>query len=32
MSLTAQDKNTVKAFWSKVSGKAEDIGTDALAR
>ncbi|XP_070779325.1 hemoglobin subunit alpha-1 [Enoplosus armatus] len=32
MSLTAKDKDAVKAFWSKVSGKAEDIGTDALSR
>ncbi|XP_040918172.1 hemoglobin embryonic subunit alpha-like [Toxotes jaculatrix] len=31
-SLTAKDKDTVKAFWSKVSSKAEDIGTDALSR
>nr|XP_046271971.1 hemoglobin subunit alpha-1-like [Scatophagus argus] len=32
MSLTAKDKATVKAFWSKVSGKADDIGSDALSR
>ncbi|XP_035511598.1 hemoglobin subunit alpha-1-like [Morone saxatilis] len=32
MSLTAKDKAAVKAFWGKVSGKAEDIGTDALSR
>uniref|UniRef100_UPI0037E8C1E8 hemoglobin embryonic subunit alpha-like n=1 Tax=Semicossyphus pulcher TaxID=241346 RepID=UPI0037E8C1E8 len=31
-SLTEKDKATVKAFWSKVSSRAEDIGTDALAR
>ncbi|XP_027141239.1 hemoglobin subunit alpha-1 isoform X1 [Larimichthys crocea] len=31
-SLTAKDKDTVRAFWKKVSGKAEDIGTNALAR
>lgn len=31
-SLTAKDKATVKAFWAKVSGKAEDIGKDAVAR
>ncbi|KAM4717296.1 hemoglobin embryonic subunit alpha-like isoform 1-T1 [Anableps anableps] len=32
MSLTAQDKGTVKAFWAKVVNKAEDIGADALSR
>uniref|UniRef100_A0A3P8SWC8 Globin domain-containing protein n=1 Tax=Amphiprion percula TaxID=161767 RepID=A0A3P8SWC8_AMPPE len=31
-SLTAKDKATVKAFWAQVSGKAEDIGKDALGR
>ncbi|XP_074512114.1 hemoglobin embryonic subunit alpha-like isoform X2 [Sebastes fasciatus] len=31
-SLTARDKDTVRAFWGKVSGKAEDIGTQAVAR
>ncbi|XP_072225503.1 hemoglobin embryonic subunit alpha [Leuresthes tenuis] len=31
-SLTAKDKDTVRAFWAKVSAKAEDIGKDALAR
>ncbi|CAJ1076030.1 LOW QUALITY PROTEIN: hemoglobin embryonic subunit alpha-like [Xyrichtys novacula] len=31
-SLTAKDKATVKAFWGKVGSKAEEIGTDALAR
>nr|ACB88199.1 head-kidney alpha-type globin [Lateolabrax japonicus] len=30
--LTDKDKKAVRAFWSKVSGKAEDIGADALAR
>lgn len=32
MSLTAKDKDTVKAFWAKIAGKADDIGTDALSR
>ncbi|KAK5856099.1 hypothetical protein PBY51_007718 [Eleginops maclovinus] len=32
MSLSAKDKDTVTAFWSQVSGKAEDIGNDALSR
>ncbi|XP_068434204.1 hemoglobin subunit alpha-1-like [Clinocottus analis] len=32
MSLTAKDKEAVKAFWAKVSGKAGDIGSDALSR
>lgn len=32
MSLTAKDKETVKAFWAKVAPKAEDIGQDALSR
>ncbi|XP_041812159.1 hemoglobin embryonic subunit alpha-like [Chelmon rostratus] len=31
-SLTAKDKDTVRAFWAKVSSKADDIGTDALSR
>ncbi|XP_041633569.1 hemoglobin subunit alpha-2 [Cheilinus undulatus] len=31
-SLSAKDKETVRTFWDKVSGKAEDIGTDALSR
>ncbi|XP_026210564.1 hemoglobin embryonic subunit alpha-like [Anabas testudineus] len=31
-SLSAKDKNTVRAFWAKVSGKADDMGADALAR
>ncbi|KAJ4918522.1 hypothetical protein JOQ06_014084 [Pogonophryne albipinna] len=30
--LTAKDKQTVKAFWAKVSGKSEDIGASAVAR
>uniref|UniRef100_A0A8C6LD54 Hemoglobin subunit alpha-2-like n=1 Tax=Nothobranchius furzeri TaxID=105023 RepID=A0A8C6LD54_NOTFU len=30
--LGAKDKDTVKAFWGKVSAKAEDIGQDALSR
>ncbi|XP_036377677.1 hemoglobin embryonic subunit alpha-like [Megalops cyprinoides] len=32
MSLSAKDKAAVKAFWAKVSSKAEDIGTEALSR
>uniref|UniRef100_A0A8C7HEZ6 Hemoglobin subunit alpha-1-like n=1 Tax=Oncorhynchus kisutch TaxID=8019 RepID=A0A8C7HEZ6_ONCKI len=32
MSLTAKDKAVVRAFWAKVSGKAEDVGCDALSR
>ncbi|XP_021481614.2 hemoglobin embryonic subunit alpha-like [Oncorhynchus mykiss] len=32
MSLTAKDKAMVRAFWAKVSGKAEDVGCDALSR
>ncbi|XP_074513519.1 hemoglobin subunit alpha-2-like isoform X2 [Sebastes fasciatus] len=32
MSLTDTDKETVRIFWNKVSGKAEDIGNDALSR
>ncbi|XP_039980273.1 hemoglobin embryonic subunit alpha-like [Xiphias gladius] len=31
-SLTAKDKDVIRAFWAKVSGRAEDIGKDALAR
>ncbi|XP_054616506.1 hemoglobin embryonic subunit alpha-like [Dunckerocampus dactyliophorus] len=31
-SLTSRDKDTVKAFWNKVSGKCQDIGMDALSR
>ncbi|XP_029293310.1 hemoglobin embryonic subunit alpha-like [Cottoperca gobio] len=30
--LSVKDKDTVKAFWAQVSGKAEEIGTDAVAR
>ncbi|KAK9534750.1 hypothetical protein VZT92_007177 [Zoarces viviparus] len=32
MSLTAKDKDTVRAFWTKVSGKSAEIGSDALSR
>uniref|UniRef100_A0A8C8M6H0 Globin domain-containing protein n=1 Tax=Oncorhynchus tshawytscha TaxID=74940 RepID=A0A8C8M6H0_ONCTS len=32
MRLTAMDKAVVGAFWAKVSGKAEDVGCDALSR
>ncbi|XP_067285103.1 hemoglobin embryonic subunit alpha-like [Pseudorasbora parva] len=32
MSLSAKDKAAVKALWDKISGKAEDIGQDALSR
>ncbi|XP_037545052.1 hemoglobin embryonic subunit alpha [Nematolebias whitei] len=32
MSLSAKDKNTVKAFWAKAADKVEDIGSDALSR
>ncbi|XP_029293751.1 hemoglobin subunit alpha-2 [Cottoperca gobio] len=32
MSLSTKDKDTVTAFWGKVSCKAGDIGTDALSR
>ncbi|KAM4597706.1 hemoglobin subunit alpha-2-like [Polymixia lowei] len=32
MSLSAKDKETVKLFWSKVAGKQEDVGSDALCR
>ncbi|MEQ2256591.1 hypothetical protein ILYODFUR_025665 [Ilyodon furcidens] len=31
-SLTAKDKNTVKAFWAKISPNAAAIGADALSR
>ncbi|XP_041634435.1 hemoglobin embryonic subunit alpha-like [Cheilinus undulatus] len=31
-SLTEKDKATVRAFWAKVSPRAQDIGTDALSR
>nr|XP_046160732.1 hemoglobin embryonic subunit alpha-like [Oncorhynchus gorbuscha] len=32
MSLTAKDKQIVTTFFGKVSGKAEDIGNEALSR
>ncbi|XP_071374733.1 hemoglobin subunit alpha-1-like isoform X2 [Centroberyx affinis] len=32
MSLTSRDKAMVRSFWAKVSGKVEDIGSDALSR
>lgn len=32
MSLTAKDKALVKAFWGKISSKADAIGQEALAR
>ncbi|KAA0705406.1 Hemoglobin embryonic subunit alpha [Triplophysa tibetana] len=32
MSLTAKDKAAVKALWAKVSGKADEIGNNALSR
>ncbi|XP_028267196.1 hemoglobin embryonic subunit alpha-like [Parambassis ranga] len=31
-SLTAKDKDAVKAFWAKISSKADDIGPEALTR
>ncbi|XP_073350372.1 hemoglobin embryonic subunit alpha-like [Pagrus major] len=31
-SLTAKDKDRVRTFWAKVSGRAEEIGSEALAR
>ncbi|KAF7225636.1 hemoglobin embryonic subunit alpha-like [Nothobranchius furzeri] len=31
-SLSAKDKDTVKAFWAKASTKGADIGKDALGR
>uniref|UniRef100_UPI0037E89CB7 hemoglobin subunit alpha-2-like n=1 Tax=Semicossyphus pulcher TaxID=241346 RepID=UPI0037E89CB7 len=31
-SLNAKDKAAVKAFWSLVSSKAEEIGCDAMSR
>ncbi|XP_008327450.1 hemoglobin subunit alpha-1-like [Cynoglossus semilaevis] len=31
-SLTAKDKQTVKAFWGLVSNHADEIGKDALSR
>ncbi|KAI5618276.1 hemoglobin, alpha embryonic 1 [Silurus asotus] len=32
MSLSAKDKETVKAFWAKAAPKAEDIGAETLYR
>ncbi|TRY89218.1 hypothetical protein DNTS_025392 [Danionella cerebrum] len=32
MSLSAKDKAAVVALWAKISGKADDIGHDALSR
>ncbi|TRY89220.1 hypothetical protein DNTS_025392 [Danionella cerebrum] len=32
MSLTAKDKAAVVTLWSKIKGKADDIGNDALSR
>uniref|UniRef100_A0A8C7Z8J7 Globin domain-containing protein n=1 Tax=Oryzias sinensis TaxID=183150 RepID=A0A8C7Z8J7_9TELE len=32
MSLTAKDKDTVRTFWAKISGREDDVGTDALSR
>ncbi|XP_072299171.1 hemoglobin embryonic subunit alpha-like [Eucyclogobius newberryi] len=32
MSLNAKDKAVVKAFWAKISSKADDIGADSLSR
>lgn len=32
MSLTAKDKDVVKAFWTKVSGRADEIGCEAVSR
>ncbi|KAI1883942.1 hypothetical protein AGOR_G00221270 [Albula goreensis] len=32
MSLLPKDKANVKAFWGKVSGKADEIGGDAMGR
>lgn len=32
MSLSDKDKASVKAFWSKIGSKADDIGADALTR
>nr|P02019.1 RecName: Full=Hemoglobin subunit alpha-1; AltName: Full=Alpha-1-globin; AltName: Full=Hemoglobin alpha-1 chain [Oncorhynchus mykiss] len=31
-SLTAKDKSVVKAFWGKISGKADVVGAEALGR
>ncbi|XP_072225107.1 hemoglobin subunit alpha-1-like [Leuresthes tenuis] len=32
MSLTAKDKEAVRTFWSKVAGRVDEIGPDALSR
>ncbi|XP_065098573.1 hemoglobin, alpha embryonic 5 [Paramisgurnus dabryanus] len=32
MSLSAKDKETVKALWAKISPKSADIGNEALSR
>ncbi|KAM6914569.1 hemoglobin subunit alpha-1 [Lycodopsis pacificus] len=32
MSLTVKDKDTVRDFWTKASGKSAEIGGDALSR
>ncbi|XP_030591975.1 hemoglobin subunit alpha-1-like [Archocentrus centrarchus] len=32
MSLSAKEKDIVKAFWAKVSGREQDIGSEAVAR
>ncbi|KAG9331328.1 hypothetical protein JZ751_019494 [Albula glossodonta] len=32
MSLLPKDKSNVKAFWGKVSGKADEIGGEAMGR
>ncbi|KAG9331320.1 hypothetical protein JZ751_019486 [Albula glossodonta] len=32
MSLSAKDKDTVRGFWNKIKGKADDIGIEALVR
>ncbi|XP_029945163.1 hemoglobin embryonic subunit alpha-like [Salarias fasciatus] len=32
MSLSAKDKDTVRALWAKVTPKAADIGADAIGR
>lgn len=31
-SLSAKDKDRVRAFWAKIAPKTEDIGAEALAR
>ncbi|KAM9393181.1 hemoglobin subunit alpha-1-like [Pholidichthys leucotaenia] len=31
-SLSAKDKDRVRAFWAKVSGKEDEIGSDAFSR